>query len=403
MSAKRICVVGGGFAGVAAARTILDRYSDLRVTLVDRTGLATMVPALPDVLSGRVSKEAFARPLVEVFRRHTPDRFSLATDEITGIDLAERKLTGNEGTYQYDGLVVATGSTPEYYGFAPENGRLHTVHTLTAALAFRDAVARRLEKGPVEVIVVGGGYTGLEVAASLRKGAKSGAHRLGITVVEAAPEVVTFLDAKIRQRIADYFAGLDIPIRTGTTLKEYADETAVLSDGSRVEKCLVCWSAGMRAPETKISGALEREKDGRICVSEHLQLPGHPEVFVAGDTAALEKEGRVLRRAVNFSYYSGKAAGRNVAAYLSGKRLRPFRPIDLGWIIPLGDVSTGRIFGSMRVGDAFGLRLHYTMCGFRHFGAKEAWEFYRTALHLGRSPEPLSSPSSRPESGPAPG
>jgi NADH:ubiquinone reductase (H+-translocating) len=403
MNAKQVYVVGGGFSGVAAARKILAGNREIRVTLVDRTGLATMVPALPDVLSGRVSKEAFARPLVEVFRRHRPDRFSVVTDEITRIDLAEGKLTGNEGTYQYDGLVVATGSTPEYYGFAPENGRLHTVHTLKAALTFRDAVARRLKEGPVEVIIVGGGYTGLEVAASLRKGAKSGSHRLGITVVEAAPEVVPFLDSKIRRRIGDYFSGLDIPIRTGTTLEKYAGETAVLSDGSRVENCLVCWSAGMRAPETEISGALERARDGRIRVSEHLQLPGHPEVFVAGDAAALEKEGKVLRRAVNFSHYSGKAAGRNVAAYLSGKRLRPFRPIDLGWIIPLGDVSTGRIFGSMPVGNAFGLRLHYTMCGFRHFGAKEAWEFYKTALHLGRFPEPLASSSSPQESGPAPG
>lgn len=396
-------VVGGGFAGVAAARKILGRTPDIRVTLVDRTGLATMVPALPDVLSGRVSREAFARPLVEVFKGYSPDRVSVVADEITRIDLTERTLTGNRGRHHYDGLVIANGSIPEYYGFAPENGRMHTVHTLEAALSFREEAARRLEEGPLAVVVVGGGYTGLEVAASLRKGAQNGPHRLGITVVEAAPEVVPFLDSKVRRRIGDYFAALDIPIRTGTTLEEYADETATLSDGTRIDNCLVCWSAGMRAPATEILGSLERAGDGRIRVSGDLQVPGYPEVFVAGDAAALEKEGKALRRAVNFSHYSGKAAGRNVAAYLTGKRLVPFRPLDLGWIIPLGDVSTGRIFGSMPVGNSLGLRLHYTMCGFRHFGPGEAWEFYRTALHLGRSPEPLASSSSSPENGATPG
>lgn len=403
MSDKQVYVVGGGFAGIAAARKILDGNSDLRVTLVDRTGLATMVPALPDVLSGRVRKGAFARTLELVLRSYSPDRLSIVTDEITRIDLNERRLDGLEGSYRYDGLVVATGSTPEYYGFAPENGRLHTVHTLEGALAFRQAVARRLDQGPVEVVIVGGGYTGLEVAASLRIGARGGTHRLGITVVEAAPEVVPFLDSKIRRRIGDYFAALDIPIRTRTTLETYADERATLSDGTQVDDCLVCWSAGMRAPDTEITGSVERTRDGRIRVSEDLQVPGHPEVFVAGDTAALEKGGKTLRRAVNFSHYSGKAAGRNVAAHLSGKRLVPFRPLDLGWIIPLGDVSTGRIFGSMPVGNRLGLRLHYTMCGFRHFGAKESWEFYKTALHLGRSPEPWAPSSAPPKDSRTPG
>jgi NADH:ubiquinone reductase (H+-translocating) len=402
MSDKQVYVVGGGFAGVAAARKLLGSNPGLRVTLVDRTGLATMVPALPDVLSGRIPKEAFARPLVEVLRSYSPERYSLVADEITRIDLTERVLTGNQGTYHYDGLVIANGSAPEYYGFVPENGRMHTVHTLDGALAFREAVVQRLAQGPLEVIIVGGGYTGLEVAASLRKGAQGGLHRLGITVVEAAPEVVPFLDSKVRQRIGNYFADSDIPIRTDTTLEKYADGTAILSDGTQIGDCLVCWSAGMRAPATEILGSLERAGDGRIRVSEHLQLPGHPEVFVAGDAAALEKEGKTLRRAVNFSHYSGKVAGRNVAAHLVRKRLVPFRPLDLGWIIPLGDVSTGRIFGSMPVGNALGLRLHYAMCGFRHFGVREAWQFYKTALHLGRSPEPLAS-SSPPEQGRTPG
>ncbi len=361
----------------------------MRVVLVDRTGRATMVPALPDVLSGRVPRTAFDRPLAEIFASRGTDRLSVIVDEIVKIDLAERSLIGREATYRYDGLVIANGSAPEYYGFVPENGRIHTVHTYDAALSFRDEVTRRLSSNRLEVVIVGGGYTGLEVAASLRKGSQGASENLGVTVVEAAPEIIPFLDPSIRRRVRDYLGRLAVTIRTGTTLDSYGNETAVLSDGTRIDDCLVCWSAGMRAPAMELSESVDRASDGRIRVTECLGLPGYPEVFVAGDTAALEKDGKPLRRAVNFSYYSGKTAGKNAAAYLSGDRVVPFRPVDLGWVIPLGDVSTGRIFGGLPVGKAFGLRLHYSMCGFRHFGAKEAWEFYKTAVHLGRAPDPL--------------
>jgi len=390
MSTKEVYVVGGGFAGVSAARAILRKNPDVRVNVVDRTGLATMVPALPDFLSGRVPRGAFARPLADVFaKRGAEKRLSVIVDEVVRIDPSERSLVGRETTYRYDGLVIAGGSTPEYYGFVPENGRIHTVHTFDAARSFRDEVTRRLRSNPLEVVIVGGGYTGLEVAASLRKGIRGASEKLGITVVEAAPEIIPFLDSSIRRRVRDYLEELNITIRTETTLKSYADDTAVLSDGTRIGDCLICWSAGMRAPALGLTESIERTPDGRIRVTEFLGLPGYPEVFVAGDIAALEKDGKLLRRAVNFSYYSGKTAGRNAAAHLSGARLVPFRPVDLGWVIPLGDVSSGRIFGGIPVGRAFGLRLHYIMCGFRHFGVKEAWEFYKTAMHLRRAPDPL--------------
>jgi NADH dehydrogenase len=191
---------------------------------------------------------------------------------------------------------------------------------------------------------------------------------------------------KTRAKIREYLDSRGIEVLTSTSLQRLVGQTAELSNGDRIENALVCWSAGMKATQEDIEGDLERTKEMRIRTNAALQLPSHPEVFVAGDAAALEKGGTLLRRAVNFSIYSGRRAGKNVARMITGKVPRPFRPADLGWVIPLSEISTGRILNTIPVGGSFGLRLHYFMCGFRHFGPSYSWEFYKTALRLSRSP-----------------
>jgi NADH dehydrogenase len=164
------------------------------------------------------------------------------------------------------------------------------------------------------------------------------------------------------------------------------EERAELSNGDQIVDPVVCWSAGMKAELEEITGSVERARDGRIRVNESLQITEYPEVFVAGDAANLEKDGAPLRRAVNFSYYSGRRAGENAAALVTGETLRRFNPVDLGWVIPLSGDSTGRLLGAIPIGGTLGLRLHYFMCGLRHFGSDERGEFYKTAGYLKRNP-----------------
>jgi NADH dehydrogenase len=384
METPRVYVIGGGFAGVQAARAVARRTRGAAVTLFDRNDYATMVPALPDIVSGRFRTEMLAQPL----QRSLGEGVTLAQEEVEHIDLTAREIRSSAATHRYDYLVISSGSTPAYFGFEPDDGRLHSVHSLETALAFRRAVEEHLSADPhAPVVIVGGGYTGLEVASCLTVGAAARGASPRITVVELSDTVLGFLEDRERERILRYFDSIGVDIRTGTSLERYAGGPAHLSDGSVVENALVCWAAGMRASTDGIEGTLERTRDGRIRTTPALQVPAHPEVFVAGDAAALEKKGDVARRAVNFSFYSGRRAGENVAAAIAGRPLREFRPTDLGWIIPLGDESVGRLFGVVPVGGRLGLRLHYTMCGFRRFTGGYAGEFYRTALHLSRTPD----------------
>lgn len=386
METPRVYVIGGGFAGVQAARAVARRSSHAAVTLIDRNDYATMVPALPDVLSGRVRTGALAQPLGAA----VGEGVALVQEEVEHVDLTARQIRTSGGVRGYDYLVITNGSTPAYFGFEPDGGTLHTVHSLESARDFRRAAEAHLSADPrAPVVIVGGGYTGLEVASCLTAGGAAGGAEPRITVVELADTVLGFLRQGERERILRYFDSIGVDIRTGTSLARYDGETAVLSDGTEIEGALVCWAAGMRASTDGIAGTLEQTRDGRMRTTAALQLPAHPEVFVAGDAAALEKDGAVARRAVNFSFYSGRRAGENVAAALAGRPLRDFRPTDLGWIIPLGEESVGRVFGAIRVGGRLGLRMHYAMCGFRRFAGGYAGEFYRTALKLSRVPEPL--------------
>ena len=384
-----VYVVGGGFGGLQAVGALLRRAPTARITLIDKNDHATMLPALPDVLSGRVRSDAITRRFPDIV---DSKRVDLIRDEIVNVDAGQRVIHGRPKHYKYDYLILTSGSTPQNYGFTPENGQLHSAHSFAAVRALRDAVTDQVrEHSRCNVVVVGAGYTGLEVAACLHHGMLHNPVQPQITVVEVSDEILPFLKPAERRRVRDYLDAIGVTLRTGVALQRYADGRAELSDGTAVDQAIVCWSAGMRAEYGKFSGNVERTRDSRLHTNEFLQLAEHPEIFAAGDAAALQKDGRVVRRAVNFAHHSGRTAGRNVAAALSGKRMRAFRPVDLGWVIPLGKISHGRIFGGIPVRGRFGLRVHYLICGIRSYGAANAVEFYKTAFCLSRQPEPIES------------
>ncbi|MDA3949683.1 MAG: FAD-dependent oxidoreductase [Spirochaeta sp.] len=385
MNGIQFVVVGGGFAGVQAVRAIRRRCRHGHIHLIDQSGSATMVPALPDLLSGRVRRAAMARPLEEIFDESVTRSISV----VRRVDMAAQTVETETETVHYDALVLAQGSTPTSPPEILREHRVYTVNTLTAATVLRDAVADKLRLGITpHVVVVGAGYTGLETAVALRHGTRTAAAPR-VTVVDMASKILSMLSARRREQVSRYIADQGIDLRTGIGVSNADAGSITLTDGTRITAPMICWAAGMRAAPIELAGEVEATRDARIETNAFLQVPGHPAVFVAGDAAALRRDGSVVRRAVNFAHYSGRRAGANAAAFVSGKRLRAFTPVDLGWVIPLGSMSVGSIFGGIPVGGALGLRMHYIMSGFRHFGGGRAGEFYRTAAHLRRQPEPL--------------
>ena len=385
---SRIVVIGGGFAGIQAIKELLRNAPDARITLIDRHPYATMLPALPDVLSGRVPRHAITHKFADMFE----NRVTCVEDECQAIDLPGRTVEGKSEKYSYDYLIITAGSKPNFFGFEPQSANMHTLDSFPAAQSLREALtAEAAETSPRPLLIVGGGYTGLETAACVRHGFEGRDEAMPVIVLEKHNDILPMASERERNRVRAYLKSVNVELRTGASLERLTDKRAFLSDGSEVDNPVVCWTAGMQSSSGDRAGDLAMTRDKRFWTNEFLQLDDHPEVYVAGDEAALSDGDTVLRRAVNFAFYSGRRAGRNCAAQIRGDRQRPFRPTDLGWVIPLGDMSIGRVFGAIPVGGSLGLRIHYTLCGFRHFGLPQAWEFVKTAAVLRRKPDaPLS-------------
>lgn len=387
---KKILIVGGGFAGWWAAKRLVRETNagEVEIVLVDQRPHITMLPALPDVVTGMVAPEHLREELESLL----PGRVTIKTDRIERLDLDGRVAMGAHDTYGFDYLLLAAGSKPSFYGFSAPGETVYTLTSLEEAVRIRDDFTEYLQsQTQPHAVVVGAGYTGLELATALRNRADLLGGDVPITVLEKAPGLLPFLLPEERDYIAEYLERRNITIRFGSSVEEFAGGTLRLEGGFSIEKPFFCWAAGAEQALNIPANGVPRARDGRILVDENLEIPGYSGVFVAGDGAAIRDGEAVLRRAINFSLYSGRHGGINIARRVRGEEPVRFKPVDLGWVIPLSDISVGRVFGKFRVKGRLGMRLHYLMNGYRNFNARNFFAFFGHALRLPRVRSPRSA------------
>lgn len=378
---RQVLIIGGGFAGWWAAKSLARKVpkNAAQIVLVDQRPDIHMLPALPDVAAGSIAPEY----LSEQLRTLLPDSVAVVTDRIEQIDLARRVATGGRGDYLFDYLVLAAGSATNFFGFQPGNESVYTLTSIESAQRIHDDLQQYLNTAATpRAVVVGAGYTGLELAVALRTRADALGRDLPITVLEKAPTLLPFLEAPEREYIATHLAAKDIEIRLGSSATALTDGVLQTEDGEQISNPFFCWAAGARRALDGISGDLPLARDGRILVDEFLEVPGMEGIFVAGDAAAISDGDTILRRSINFSLYSGRHAGVNIARRIAGRAPIRFKPVDLGWVIPLGEISVGRVFGKFRVKGKLGMRLHYVMNGYRNFNTRNFFAFFGLSLKL---------------------
>jgi len=326
-----IVVLGGGFAGlwsaVAAARLNRLAGGGLDIALVTPQEDLVLRPRLYEADPGgmRAPLDRVLRP-VGVTRIRGEARaldHGARTVTITGPDGAERSLG-------YRRLVLATGSTLRRPDI-PGARYLHDVDTLPAAVAL-DEHLRALPDAPpgperFTAVVVGAGFTGLEVATELvgRLGAVAGAERPRVVLVDRSPVVGAALGPGPRPVIEDALARLGVETLLGRSLGRVGPDRAVLDDGTVVPARTVVWTAGVVASPLTAQLPGDRDATGRLLVDEELRVPGAPEVFAAGDTAAAPVEpGRRTLPSCQHAMPLGRFAGHNAAADLLGRPAVPF-------------------------------------------------------------------------------
>jgi NADH dehydrogenase len=358
---KRVVIVGGGFAGFEAARTLRKMVakagSEIEIVLVNPTDYFLYLPLLPEVAAAVVDPR---RVTVSLPAALPGVRLALGT--VHTVDLDSRKVAytdpeGGERSLDYDRLVLAAGSVNKLLPIPGVTEHAHGFRSVPEALYLRDHVIRQLELAAATddeaerdarctFVVVGAGYTGTEVAAQgpLFTDAIAARHpelrgqEVRWMLLDIAPKVLPELDPRLSRTADRVLRTRGVEIRMGDTVEEATAAGVRLKSGEFVPTRSLVWCVGVRPDPLVEDTGLKTEK-GRLVTEPTLVVPGHPEVFACGDAAAvpdLTRPGEVTAMTAQHASRQGKLAGRNVHASLTGERLRRYKHHDLGFVVDLG-------------------------------------------------------------------
>jgi len=385
MQTKKI-IIGAGFAGRQACRAL--RGTETEVLLFDPRESSVMLPALPDLAGGWLDESLLFQPLGKCL----PKNVRHIQKTVSSIDLDAKTLTADEETFVFDQLLIAAGSVTDFHGFDQHLEQVHPLDSLESALRIRDEFSDYLAKEPSpHLVLAGGGYTGLELATSLHARARTANRLCPVTVIDPAPDILPFLPDTKRNAVKTFLALSGVKIIHDTRVDGF-DGRNVTADEHVFENVFFCWTGGSKFAIPELKGTLETLLDGRIKVNVDLSLPGYPDVFAAGDSSAFKhNNGQILRKAINFAWYEGLCAGKNMTRRADGEKTRPFRPVDAGWVIPLHADSVGQLFGKIWIQGNAGLRLHYFMCGFRNYNLSNFVGFVSFATKLFKKEAPYEN------------
>ena len=330
-----VVIVGGGFAGLWAARALAT--ADVRITLVDRQNHHLFQPLLYQVATAGLSAPDIAAPLRHILRRQANVEVRLA--EVTGIDLAARRvLIGDEAALAFDYLLLASGATHAYFGHEDWAPHAPGLKTLDDALRLRRQLLLAFERAEAETdpqrraawlsfAIVGGGPTGVELAGTLAEIAR---HTLKhefrniepsqarVRLIEAGPRILSAFPEDLSRSAQRQLERLGVEVATG------APVTHIDAEGYRLGETFVpartiVWAAGVAASPLARSLDVPLDRAGRVRVEPDLSLPGHPEVFVAGDLAAVEQGGRAVPGVAPAAKQMGRHVAQAIRARLAGR------------------------------------------------------------------------------------
>jgi NADH:ubiquinone reductase (H+-translocating) len=351
---KRVLILGGGFAGIGAARAL--KKADTEVVLVDKHDYHTFQPLLYQVATDLLEPSAVGHPLRDLF--HEQKNVRVHIDEVTGIDLEKREAQfAGMKPVAYDYLVLALGAEVTYFGTdgAAEHG--FPMYTLSDAVRLKDHVLKKWEAadkdadladdGALHIVVVGGGPTGVESAGALSELYRSNfsedypdlhSEHARITLVEAAPNLFGMFDEDLRDYAKEALEERGVDVLLGELVEAVEPTRVRLKSGKVIEAHTLVWGAGLQANPIVQSFGLELEKGNRIGVGPDLTLAGHSEVYAVGDIAWItdSKSHEVLPQLGSVALQSGEVAGKNIARRIDGKETKPFRYHDKGTMATIG-------------------------------------------------------------------
>jgi NADH:ubiquinone reductase (H+-translocating) len=375
-SNARVVIVGAGFGGLNAARTLAK--AGLRITVIDRKNFHTFQPLLYQVATAGLSPGEIAAPIRSILRSHK--NVEVLMGEVTGFDLERRIVQTPDAEIPYDYLIIAAGATHSYFGhedWEPLAPGLKTIEDaleirrrvlLAFELAERQAAAGESEL-PLNFVVVGAGPTGVELAGTLAEISRHAlAHefrsidprRTHILLIEGGPRVLPTYPEDLSRSAEEQLRGLGVEVRTSAMVTQ-VEPGGVHVGETRLRATVVLWAAGVAASPLGMKLGAHVDRAGRVPVQADLSLAGHPEVFVIGDLAAAKDEqGKMLPGVAPVAIQEGKfvaklireeaeRAGSNRHREGGGLDRPAFHYWDKGSLATIGRAAAVAQFGKIHI------------------------------------------------------
>lgn len=349
----KVVIVGAGFGGLTAAQSLARAPVD--VTVIDRHNYHYFQPLLYQVATAALSPADIAWPIRSIARRQKNATVLMA--DVTGIDVGARLVHAGSVTVPYDILVLATGATHSYFGHPEWAAAAPGLKQIEDATRIRRRILQAFEKAELTgapdeqrrlltFVVVGGGPTGVEMAGAIAEVAH---HALSaefrhidpraarIVLVEAGPRLLPTFPENLSAYAQRSLEGMGVEVMTSTRVTN-CDDRGVDLEGTRLEAGTVVWAAGVVASPAGEWLDAERDRAGRVKVGPDLSVPGHPEIFVIGDTAeVMDETGRLVPGIAPAAKQMGRYVADVIAARLSGRATPgPFRYRHQGDLATIG-------------------------------------------------------------------
>jgi NADH:ubiquinone reductase (H+-translocating) len=346
-----VVIVGGGFGGLYCARRL--GRAAVRVTLVDRRNFHLFQPLLYQVATASLSPGDIASPIRRILRKQ--ENTEVWMGEATAIDVADRKVRLTDGEISYDYLVLATGAAHAYFGrddWVPFAPGLKTLEDATEIrrrfLAAFEAAEREADPEArhtrLSFVIVGAGPTGVELAGAMIEIARRVMPRdfrfidttsTRILLLEGADRVLPGYPEELSRKAHEHLIELGVEVRTGALVTEITEDAVCIGE-ERIAAGNVFWAAGVAASKLGAALGAETDRPGRVKVLEDCTIPGHPEVFVIGDLASIECDGKPVPGVAQAAMQMGTHAANAIRADLAGKPRKPFRYNDRGSMATIG-------------------------------------------------------------------
>ena len=352
---NKILVLGAGYGGVHAAKKLAKKYkknNDIEITLIDKNPYHTLMTELHEVAGGRVHPESVQVELCKIFGK---SKVKVVTDLIEKVDTDNKKVKTTYGEYEYDYLIIGTGSEPAFFGVpgVKENG--FTLWSFEDALRIRHHIEDMFSKASLErdakkrkemltFVVAGSGFTGIEMAGELLEWKSRLAREynvdeaeVNLKVVEAMGTILNMLDRKQADKAEKYMVKHGMEILKNSPIVEVTADTVTLKDGSKINTRTLIWTCGIQANEDAKEYGLETARAGRLQTNEYMQAVGKKDVFVVGDMAYFEEEkGKGTPQIVEAAEQTANTAVKNIIASIENKEMQKYKGNYHGFMVSIG-------------------------------------------------------------------